>query len=274
MQLLRQEPGAGPQAHRGPGRLHLRRVHQPLPGDHRRGDAGGAARQAAGRQAAEPAGHQDRPGRLRDQPGEGQEGPLRGGPQPLQARQRRPPDRRRRAAEVEHPARRAHRLGQDAAGPDAGQGPGRAVLHRRRHVADRGRLCRRGCREHPAAPDPVRRFRRRHAPSAASSTSTRSTRSPARRTTPRSPATSPARASSRLCSRSWKALWPTCRRRAAASIPTRTSSRSTPPTSSSSAAAPSTAWTRSSRSGWGSGRWASAPRITCRRSTASGSSSA
>ena len=35
--LLRQEPGAGPQAHRGPGRLHLRRVHQPVPGDHRGG---------------------------------------------------------------------------------------------------------------------------------------------------------------------------------------------------------------------------------------------
>ena len=41
--FLRQEPGAGPQAHRGPGRLHLRRVHQPLPGDHRGGDARDAA---------------------------------------------------------------------------------------------------------------------------------------------------------------------------------------------------------------------------------------
>ena len=48
LQLLRQEPGAGSQADCGPGRLHLRRVHQPLPGDHRRGDARGAARQAAG----------------------------------------------------------------------------------------------------------------------------------------------------------------------------------------------------------------------------------
>ena len=46
LQLLRQEPGAGPQADRGPGRLHLRRVHQPLPGDHRRGDARGAARRS------------------------------------------------------------------------------------------------------------------------------------------------------------------------------------------------------------------------------------
>ena len=41
--LLREEPGTGPQAHRGPGRLHLRRVHQPVPGDHR----GGAPRDAA-----------------------------------------------------------------------------------------------------------------------------------------------------------------------------------------------------------------------------------
>ena len=43
MFLLREEPGAGSQAHRGPGRLHLRRVHQPVPGDHR----GGAPRDAA-----------------------------------------------------------------------------------------------------------------------------------------------------------------------------------------------------------------------------------
>ena len=33
-------------------------------------------------------------------------------------------------------------LGQDAPGPDAGARPGRALLHRRRHLADRGRLCR------------------------------------------------------------------------------------------------------------------------------------
>ena len=160
LQLLRQEPGAGPQAHRGPGRLHLRRVHQPLPGDHRRGDARGAARQAAGRQAAEPARHQGRPRPVRHQPGQAQEGPVGRRSQPLQAGQRRPPDRRRRAPEVEHPARRPHRLGQDAAGPDARQDPRRAVLHRRRHLADRGRLRRRGRREHPAAADPGRRLRR------------------------------------------------------------------------------------------------------------------
>ena len=56
-------------------------------------------------------------------------------------------------------------------------------------------------------------------PSGASSTSTRSTRSPARRTTPRSLVTSPGRACSRACSRSSRAPSPTSRRRAVASIP-------------------------------------------------------
>ena len=58
---------------------------------------------------------------------------------------------------------------------------------------------------------------------------------------------SAARACSRPCSRSWKAPSPPCRRRAAASIRSRNSCRSTPPTSSSSAAAPSPASRRSSQ---------------------------
>ena len=66
-------------------------------------------------------------------------------------------------------------------------------------IPHRGRVRRRGRREHPPAPDPGRRLRRRSAPSAGSSTSTRSTRSRARPTTRRSPATSPARACSRHC---------------------------------------------------------------------------
>jgi hypothetical protein len=49
----------------------------------------------------------------------------------------------------------------------------------------------------------------------ASSTSTRSTRSPARARTSRSPATCRARACSRRCSRSSRARWPACRRRGA-----------------------------------------------------------
>ena len=81
----------------------------------------------------------------------------------------------------------------------------------------------------------------------------------ASRTTRPSPATCRAKACSRRCSRSWKARSPPCRRRAAASIPSRNSCRWTPPTSSSSAAAPLPAWTRSSPRAHRAHPWASAP---------------
>ena len=68
-------------------------------------------------------------------------------------------DRRRRAAEVEHPAARPDRLRQDAARADARADPQRPVRDRRRDRADRGRLRRRGRREHPAQADPGRRLR-------------------------------------------------------------------------------------------------------------------
>ena len=51
-------------------------------------------------------------------------------------------------------------LRQDAAGPDDGPAPQRAVRHRRRHGPDRGRLRRRRRREHPAQADPGGRLRR------------------------------------------------------------------------------------------------------------------
>ena len=57
-------------------------------------------------------------------------------------------EQRRRDRQVEHPAGRADRLGQDAARPDPGAHPRRALHHGGRDDADRGRLCRRGCREH------------------------------------------------------------------------------------------------------------------------------
>ncbi len=164
MLVLRQEPGTGPQAHRGTGRLHLRRVHQPVPGDHRGGAPRDAAAEGIEREAPEPAPDQGRARPVRHQPGAGQEGPLGGGLQPLQAGERRPPGRRGRAPEVERPAGRPDRFRQDAAGTDAGARPRRAVLHRRRDLADRGRLRRRGRREHPAAADPGRRLRRRPCP--------------------------------------------------------------------------------------------------------------
>ena len=65
-----------------------------------------------------------------------------------------------RAAEVQHPAARADRLRQDAARADAGADPQRPVRDRGRHGADRGRLRRRGRREHPAEADPGRGLRR------------------------------------------------------------------------------------------------------------------
>ena len=65
-----------------------------------------------------------------------------------------------RAAEVQHPAARADRLRQDAARADARADPQRPVRDRRRHGADRGRLRRRGRREHPAQADPGRGLRR------------------------------------------------------------------------------------------------------------------
>ena len=159
--LLRKEPGTGSQAHRGPGRLHLRRVHQPVPGDHRGGDARDAAPEVRGVQAPEPAPDQGRARPVRDQPGAGQEGPLGRGLQPLQAGQRRPPGRRGRAPEVERPARRADRLGKTLLAQTLARVLDVPVLHRRRDVAHRGRLRRRGRREHPAAAHPGGRLRRR-----------------------------------------------------------------------------------------------------------------
>ena len=65
-----------------------------------------------------------------------------------------------RAPEVEHPPARPDRLRQDAPRADAGPDPQRPVRDRRRHRADRGRLRRRGRREHPPEADPGRRLRR------------------------------------------------------------------------------------------------------------------
>ncbi len=160
MQLLRQVAAPGQEADRRPRRLHLRRVHRSLQRDHRRG-----ADRAAHVRAREPAqagGDLRRPERVRGRPGDRQAGALGRRLQPLQAR---PDDADRdrwrdRAAEVEHHAARPHRVRQDAARPDAGQDPQRPLRDRRRDGADRGRLRRRGRREHPPEADPGRRLRR------------------------------------------------------------------------------------------------------------------
>ena len=83
------------------------------------------------------------------------------GPQPLQAPRARDEAQRRRAREVEHPADRADRLGQDAARADAGPHPRRALHDGRRDDADRGGLCRRGRREHHPQAAPGLRLQRR-----------------------------------------------------------------------------------------------------------------
>ena len=118
----------------------------------------------AAAEAPEPAPDHGDPGPVRHLAGEGEEGPLGRGLQPLQAGQRRQHRRRRRAPEVERPARGPDRLRQDAPRPDAGPDPRRPVLHRGRHLADRGGLCRRGRREHPPAADPGGRLRRHPGP--------------------------------------------------------------------------------------------------------------
>ena len=157
--LLREVAEAGQEADRRSGRLHLRRVHRAVQRHHRRG----ALRDLRGplRGPAQAPGDLRVPERLRHRPGAGEEDPLGRGLQPLQAgpggQLRR---RRRRAREVEHLAARPDRLRQDPPRPDAGPDAERAVRHRRRHGAHRGRLRRRGRREHPPQADPGRRLRR------------------------------------------------------------------------------------------------------------------
>ncbi len=70
-------------------------------------------------------------------------------------------ERGRRAPEVEHPPARPDRLRQDAPRADARPHPQRPVRHRRRDHADRGRLRRRGRREHHRPAPPERGPRRR-----------------------------------------------------------------------------------------------------------------
>ena len=131
---------------------------------------------------------------------------------------RREPGPRDRAPEVQHPADRPDRLRQDADGADARPDAQRALRHRRRHRPHRSGLRGRGCGEHSPQAHPGGGLRRKEGREG-SSTSTRSTRSPARARTRRSPATYPGRASSRRCSRSWRAPRHRCLRRGAQAPP-------------------------------------------------------
>ena len=159
MQLLRQVPATGQEADRRSGRVHLRRVHRPVQRDHRRGAVRPA--RVRSREPAQAARDLRRARRLRRRAGSLQAHAVGGRVQPLQARADDDVRRvRHRAAEVEHPAARPHRLRQDAARADARADPQRAVRDRRRDRADGGRVRGRGRREHPAQADPGRRLRR------------------------------------------------------------------------------------------------------------------
>ena len=144
------------QADRRPDRVHLRRMRRAVQRHHPRGIEVGAGQDPRRRSDS----GRDLQGarRLCDRPEPRQARPLGRGPQPLQAAQPRRQDRHRgRARQVEHPADRPDRLRQDLARADAGADPRRAVHHGRRDHADRGRLCRRGRREHhPQAAPGVR----------------------------------------------------------------------------------------------------------------------
>ena len=159
MLVLRQVAEAGQEADRRPRRLHLRRVHRPVQRDHR-GGAVRALRLLAGRSASPPRDLR-LPRRLHRGPVQRQADPVGGGLQPLQAGAARLLHRpRRRASEVEHPAHRAHRLRQDAHGPDPGPDAQRALRHRRRHRPHRGGLRGGGRGEHPPQAHSGRRLRR------------------------------------------------------------------------------------------------------------------
>ena len=112
------------------------------------------------RQPPAPEGDLRGPERLRRRPGGGEAHALGRRLQPLQARADGDGRGRGRALEVEHPAARPDRLREDAARPDARADPERPVRDRRRDGAHRGRLRRRGRREHPPQADPGRRLRR------------------------------------------------------------------------------------------------------------------
>ena len=256
--VLRQEPARGPEADRRPDGVHLRRMRRALHGHHPRGDEA-QPRQVVGRRAHAA---RDLQGarRLRHRPAGREARALGRRAQPLQAAEPRPEEHRRRAAEVEHHADRPDRLRQDAAGADAGPHPRRALHDGGRDDADRGRLRRRGCREHHPQAAAVGRVQRR-----AGAARHRLHR----RGRQDQPQVGQSLDHPRRVGRGRAAGAPEdhgghrrlrARRRAGASIRSRSSCRSTPRTSSSSAAAPSPGSTRSSPSAAAARRWASAPR--------------
>ncbi len=117
--------------------------------------------------AAGPSGNQEVPGRIRHRPGTDQEEARGRGLQPLQADRNPeavPQPQRDRAHQVEHPAHRPDRHRKDPSRTDPRQAPLGSFHDRRCDDADRGRVRRRGRREHHPQAAPGRRRRYREVP--------------------------------------------------------------------------------------------------------------
>jgi hypothetical protein len=199
MLLLRQEPEGGEEAHRGPDGVHLRRVHRSVQRHHRRGDGEGGA--ASRRLAKLPEAAEIK--LVLDEYVIGQDRAKKSSPSRCTTTTSASMLPKVATEDVELQKSNILLLGPNGSGktllwPDARAHAQRAVRDRRRDEPHRGWLRRRGRREHHRKPASERRHDVER-PSGASSTSTRSTRSRARVTTRRSPATCRARACSRRC---------------------------------------------------------------------------
>ena len=173
--LLREAAPRGAQAHLRPARLHLRRVRRAVQRHHRQGRGGGAPEV--------PAPARDRR-RARTSTSSARTAPRRRSSVAVYNHYKRI-GQRGKAGEVEIQKGNILLLGPTGCGKTLlvqtlAQEARRAVRHRRRHHADRGRLRRRGRRERHQGALPQRRRRSARRPRAASSASTRSTRSRAR----------------------------------------------------------------------------------------------
>ena len=262
--LLRQEPARGQEADRRSVGLHLRRVHRAVQRHHpRRGPDRSGDAEARKSDLPTPQRDQGEPRPVRDRPGDGQAQPVGRGLQPLQAAAAHAASK----DDVELAKSNILLIGPTGSGKTLlaqtlARHAERAVRDRRCDHADRGRLRRRGRREHH--PEAAAELRLRRREGAARHRLHRRDRQDLAQG--RQPVDHPRRVRRRRAAGAAEAGrrhdGAACRRRAAASTRTRTSCRSTRPTSCSSAAARSTASRRSSRTAPRSPASASARRCT------------
>ena len=248
--VLRQSAEGGQEADRRADRLHLRRVHRPLQRHHRRGDREGGPVATASSSIPKPAQIK----KVLDEYVIGQDRAKKILAVAVHNHYKRIDHKQTGQSDEDVELQKSNilllgpdRLGQDAARADARAHPQRAVRDRGRDEPHRGRLRRRGRREHHRLAAAERRPRHR-ARAARHRLHRRDRQDRAQERQPVDHARRvAARACSRRCSRSSRARPRTCRRRAAASTRSRSSCRSTRRTSCSSAAARSPASRTSSR---------------------------